>query len=214
MNKKFIFGLISVAVVLLFWFFAKPPLEDLWSRFMDFVNPRHYSDIVREKWSNKSSSFLINKLNHPSIVYSGAATTILRARNNNTMDETDKIMHIIKNGRNYRGRYLALSILFFWDKQKAIDLSMEIIRSGRKHPLYEDALLHLAHIKYEPAFPYVIDLAKSPDKYNNGSIMLLEEFGKPEAIPILEEMLKDPNVLRIDKNAVRDAIKSIKEKNE
>ena len=90
---------------------------------------------------------------------------------------------------------------------------MKILEQGDRHPLYQDSLGHLSHIQYNSAYAYVVELTKAKDKFNNGSVSLLEKFGKLESLPILEEMLQTPEISKSDERMVQDAIQSIKEKN-
>jgi len=127
----------------------------------------------------------------------------------------DKLIVIVNQKRNIRGRGLALGVLFFWDEGRAINISMQILKSGRTHPIFQDAMGMLAYRKYEPAYPYLLDMAKQPDGYRNGSAGMLKIFGKQEAIPVLEQMLlhikgEDPVAQGFLRDTILDAIQSIR----
>ncbi len=209
--KKILKILVFAAVTFLIILVGKPGIEDFWARFMGFVAPHgEYTEHMIKKWSNKSTDFLISRLNHPSIEYSGVATSILAGRKD--LSREDKLLDIVHNSKEYRSRYLALSILFVWDEPKATNMSMEILKAGRSHPLYGDALLHLSKRKHEPAYRYAVDLARAPDKYNNGSVAYLADFGKMESLPILEEMFQGTSD-GLYRRMITSAVQSIKEKN-
>lgn len=177
--------------------------------WMDFSNPRYY-DQLKEKWQDKSSDFLISKLGQAKI-YDSIATTILARRRG--LDKEEKLIQIVTQDTNQRKRSSALSILFSWDDKKAKDLAMTYLKQGRSNPLFADALLHLSKRKYEPAYPFALELANAPDRYNNGSAAYLGDFGKKESIPILERMLEDTNN-NIDQVIILRAIQNIKEQNQ
>ncbi len=215
MNKKSFPLVLTITLIAAISFILKPGIEDLWTRFQDFTHPR-YSQMLEKAWAEKSTDFLIDKLNHPSIKYSGVAMALLAQRHDEV--KIGRILKIITQKGNPRGREFALSVLFSWDEKKASEVSMEIVRIGSNHPLYRDAMLHLAHIKYGPAFPYLVEMANLPDGPKNGSAHMLKDFGRLEAIPILENMLKnikseDPVVRDFLGDAILDAIQSIKENN-
>lgn len=198
-------------------FILKPYAEDFWARFMDFTNPQYFKQ-VEARWSGKSSNFLISKLGHPSYIYDGVAVVILSKRKDLLQTQLDKIEKIARSDSNYRGQVSALSLLFGLSPDRTVSLSMEIVKLGRQHPLYSDVLRHLARIKYEPAFDYVLNLANETDPFSNGSIGMLKDFEKVEAIPVLEKMIdkirtQDKMVARIDHSSILDAVQSIKEKN-
>jgi len=197
------------------FFMIKPYAEAYWASFRDFTN-QHYYDIKLKEWSNKPTDFLIGKLGHPAPSWDGVAGNILANRKD--LSREDKLINIIKSDLSTKKREAVLGVLFCWDEKKSIDLSMEILESGKGHPLYEVAMRHLAHRKYEPAYSYVVALAKEPDPFGNGSIGMLEDFGKIESIPLLEAMsshvrIQDKMVARLDKSSITHAIQSIKEKN-
>ena len=216
MKKKHIkIAVLLVLISLFSVFILKPVVETAWSTWMGFVSPS-YQKHLREKWESKSTDFLLGKMRHPSVYYSGVATALLRQRKETS--RVDEILWLVKHGFFRRTKELALGILYAWDEQQAIDLSMEILKSGKRHPLYEDALRNLSRRKYEPAYPYVLDLAKSDDPLATGAVKLLEDYGKPDAIPILEAMLtkvrmQDKLVAEIDRRRIYEAIESIKKQN-
>ena len=82
MNKKLVI-IIAILAFLSPFYFLKPGIEDLWSRWMDFTNPDTYYGSVEARWAHASTDFLIEKLSHPSYIYSGVATAILRQRKDN-----------------------------------------------------------------------------------------------------------------------------------
>ena len=213
--KKIIWIIFIAGFVL---YILRPASETAWSMWMGFVNPNYQSDMLK-KWEDKNTKFLIGKLSHPSLFYSSVASSIL-ARRSRDFQQEYKLVNIVKS--NFiifpHVKSAALGVLFAWNEPAAMSLSMEILRSGKKHPLYKDALLHLSRRKYEPAYPYVLDLAKSPDPMATAAVKYLEDYAKPEAIPILEEMLakvrtQDELVAQIDRRRILEAIESIKKQN-
>ncbi len=205
-KKIIILATVSILIIV-----GKPYIEDYFARFMGFVAPNgQYTERMINAWSNKSTDFLINQLAHPSIEYSGVAKTILVHRKD--ISKVSRLLEIIHSSKEYRRRYLALSILFVWDEPKAIAVSMEILVRGRQSELFYDALLHLGKRKHAPAYEYALNLAKESDRYTNGSVACLEDFGRAESLPILEEMLTNAKST-LDKRVITNAIQSIKEKN-
>lgn len=205
--------LIAVFIV----FILKPVGEVFWAQWMGFVAPSHH-DFVLKKWERKDTDFLLRKLQHPSNFYSGIASSVLAGKKDLAKEE--KLIRIIKS------RFIifphvktgALGVLFYWDEAKAIAVSMEILRTGKTHPLYGNALRHLARRKYDPAYPYVLDLAKGDDPLATGVVKFLEDYGKSDAIPILEAMLakvrtQDELVAKIDHRRILEAMESIKRQN-
>lgn len=204
-----IFSLIIGSVVIL-----KPQIETYWAGFMDSTN-HNYSDSLKKKWEAKPTVFLINKLDHPSVIYSGVATSLLRDR---PSSDEDKIINIINGDHSIRPRTLALSVLFAWDAKKAAAISMEILKAGDMHPLFRDAAEMLAVKKYNPAFPFILEMSKKPNGYNNGSVAMLKHFERPEAIPVLQNMQKKIETENISdkkffKSVILDAIETIEMKN-
>lgn len=214
-RTKKIIWLILIALIVVF--VLKPAAETFWAQWMGFVSP-NYQNYMLKKWEKKSTNFLIAKLNHPSLFYSSIASSVLARRKDLTKE--NKLINIVKS--NFiifpHTKSGALGVLYAWDEQTAVNLSMEILRSSKNHPLYDDALLHLARRRYEPAYPYVLDLAKDPDPMSTAAVKYLEDYAKPEAIPILEKMLtkvrtQDELVAQIDRRRILEAIESIKKQN-
>jgi len=216
MNKKHILKNLILAVILITIFIlAKPRAEAFWVSFMNFTNPGYYDTKLKE-WSDKSTDFLIGKLGHPAPSWDGVAGNILARRKD--LSREQKLVRVLNSDWSIERRRSSLSILFIWNEPKAIDLSMKIIESNRENPLYIDALRHLSHRKYEPAYPYVVALAKESDPFANGSIGMLKNFGKTESIPLLQAMVdrvrpQDKMVERMDKSSILNAIHSIKQQN-
>lgn len=208
--KKKIFAVICL--LLICWFVVKPALETAWSTWMGFVAMHTYEARLERNWKIKSTDFLIGKLRHPSIAYSGVAASILRDRKE--PQKADKLERVIKYGLFPRSKTLALSVLFVWDENRATELAMKILQKGRKHSLFQSAMAQLAYRKYEPAYSYVLELAKAPDRYDNGSVAYLKDFGKLASLPILQEMLEKPGISSLDKRIVTGAIEAIKKQNE
>lgn len=206
---KIIGPIIAVAVFCLAIVLAKPSIEVFWVSFMDFTNPK-YADMKSKEWSNKSTDFLIGKLGHPASIWDSVAGNILAERKD--LSKEDAILKIIYSDSSIKKRSSALRVLFFWNENKAFHVAMEILRSGKTHPLYDSALGKLAYRKYDPAYSYVVDLAEAADRYTNGSVSLLEKYGKLESLPILEKMLASAKTT-LDERVIKNAIQSIKEKN-
>ena len=207
-------SLLLVAFIFLALF--KPSIEDQWSRFMGFVGPHgEYRDHLMKEWSDKPSNFLIRKLTHPSVTYSGVAEAILF----NRKDTANKAQIVrLLSSHNKRARSAALSILFSWDEKEAIELCMDILKSDEDQPLFQDALYHLSMRGYQPAYKYVLEFAQREDALANGSVEMLKNFNNPDSISVLEKMYKkirtsDRLVAKIDKTSIDNAIKLIKEKN-
>lgn len=110
-------------------------------------------------------------------------------------------------------RQTAIRSLATINDARAIEPLMNILKKGEKHPDYDVALSALADMKYEGAFPYVIEIANKDYPDNCEAITLLEEYEKPESISLLLEIkskIQDgtPNA-RFYKNVIDDAIKHI-----
>lgn len=208
MNRKK--AILSICAIAALFFAVKPGAEVFWWRFMDFVNPHGYYESVKIKWAHKSTDFLISKLGHPT-ANGAVASSILAMRKEPSKE--GELIKIIQFSKNPDRRSSALGVLFYWDEKKAIDLSMDILKTGRSHPIYSLALLHLSKRKYEPAYDYALELTRASDKYNNGSAAYLADFGKIESLPILEEMLKNaPDSLY--RRIIDRAIQSVKDANQ
>lgn len=119
--------------------------------------------------------------------------------------------------QNRDRRQTAIWALGVISDERAIKPLMEIIEKGEDNPDYNAALVALATMKYEGAFPYILERAKKPDAYRNGSIAMLEAFGKPECIPILMDIknrIKDSDPMpKLGRGLVDDAIKRIESQN-
>ncbi|MBU0633517.1 MAG: HEAT repeat domain-containing protein [Candidatus Omnitrophica bacterium] len=107
--------------------------------------------------------------------------------------------------------FLALSNI---NDPRAIEPLMGIVRQGENHRYYLDALMTLATMKYEGALEYVLERAKRADAYENGSIGMLKDFGKPEYIPLLIEIKNkipdDYYFAKFDRGRIDDAIAHLK----
>jgi len=215
MNKARISLIIVFLVVTVCLGIYRVSIEAVWANFRDYTSSNYYDAKLKE-WSNKPTDFLIDKLGHPSDIWDGVAGNILAKRKD--LSKESKLIKIVLADPSQRKRASTLGVLFSWDIKTASDLSMGFIKEGGKHPLYYIAMLHLSHVKHPPAFPYLEQMAKQPDGYENGSVNMLKDFGRPEAIPILEKMLsdikeKDPFVESLLKGTILEAIKSLKNKN-
>ena len=190
----------------------KPVAENAWSQFRDGTDPK-YLQYLQTKWTSRSTSFLMQRMQHPSIFYSAAATSILRGRTGEK--DISKLIKIIEKRTDKRSRVLALSVLYVWDQKTATNISMKILEDGENNTLFEEALAALSHRQYMPAFPYLVAYAQRPDGYKNGSIKLLGDFKQPEAIPILAKMLnqidgESPVAKGILKDSINDSIQKIR----
>lgn len=107
-------------------------------------------------------------------------------------------------------RYVAITCLGEFYDQRTIDALMNIVEKGENHRDYIRALISLSKLKHYPAFPYVEKLAKKNEQ-TPGLINMLEDFGRPEGIPLLLEMrnkIKDDGSIgmRIDIESYDEAI--------
>lgn len=201
---------LALILLIVFAFIIKTPAETAWVSFMNFINSKYY-DMKIVEWSNQSTDYLIGKLGHPAPSWDGVAGTLLAKRKD--LKYEWKIERIIANSISSERRSAALGVLFAWDEKKATEISMSILKSGISNPLFHDALLHLGKRKYLPAYEYAVELAKAKDRYENGSVAYLEDFGQLQSLPILEDMLKDERISASNKRVIMRAIQSIKRQN-
>jgi hypothetical protein len=119
--------------------------------------------------------------------------------------------------KNKDRRQTAIWALGIINDERAVKPLMDIIKEGEGDSDYDTALMALAKMKYDGALPYVLERAKKPDAYRNGSVAMLEAFGKPEYIPILIDIknrIKDSDPLpKLGRGLVDDAIKHIESLN-
>lgn len=207
-------GLLAVIVLVVLAFSVlSPHVELAWIQFRDSVDS-NYAKEVQKEWANKSTDFLISKLGHASYIFDGAAVANLTKRQLSA-GQVEKLKYNINQSRHPRKAVSSLSVLFAIDEGQAISIALNILREGEANPLYKDALLQLAHIRNPDAFVYLIEYAKKPDGYNNGSVNMLKHYGRPDAIPVLEDMLnkineKDSFVRALLQSTIQEAIKSLK----
>ena len=214
MNRK-----IKIAILLIVLggalIVSQKSLDVFWPRFMDFTNPGYY-DLLEKQWENKSVDFLIAKLGHPSM-YDSVASSILARRPDRS--KINKLVSIIEKDSNWKRKNSALAVLFYWNENIALNESMKIIeKMPENNQLYLSALRSLAQRKYDPAFKYVLDLAKRSDAISNGSVAMLASYGKADSLPFLESLRSqirhsDKIIEQIDTETIANAIRSIKEKN-
>jgi len=103
------------------------------------------------------------------------------------------------------------------DDSRAIEPLMDIVKSGEKNSDYVNALSALSKMRYEGAYNYVVERAKEPDAYRNGSVEMLKNYGKPESIALLLEIknnIKDSDPMakagRIEIDKVISYIEALK----
>lgn len=124
-----------------------------------------------------------------------------------------EIARFLRSRRSYY-RQEATYALAEIDDPRAIGPLMEIVKKGQKHPSYFDALWALSRMKSEEAYPYVIEYAKAENASRNGSVAMLEKYGKTEDIPILlgiKEGIKDSDPwARHSRDEIGKAIEHIK----
>jgi len=176
---------------------VRPQVEHVWAVAMEFVNPFGFDDYLKKKWDSKPTDFLISKLGHPAIAYDGVSTELLARRKD--LDRENELIGIVQSGADQKKRSSALSVLFAWDKDEATKIAKEILSAGKKHPLYNRAISHLVHEKDEFVYPFILDLAKSPDRFTNGAVSYLREYGSRQALLVLEDMLREQNLSAVHK---------------
>lgn len=158
------------------------------------------------------SSVLIKKLNSIDFFspYPTFAMNILAERKDK--DATPALIKLLKS-HNKAKRNMATWALSQINDERASEPLMNIVREGEMHPDYHEALLALSVMKYGSAFPYVLKEANKPDAYRNGSVAMLEAFGKPECVPILIDIknrIKDSDPMpKFGRSLTDDAIKHI-----
>jgi HEAT repeat protein len=111
----------------------------------------------------------------------------------NERKEKQAVPILIKQSRSWNNqiRIDAIWSLGVIGDSRAIEPLMKIVREGEKHPNYVNALSALSKMRYDGAYKYVVERAKKPDAYRNGSVGMLKEFGRPESIPLLVEIKKN-----------------------
>lgn len=116
----------------------------------------------------------------------------------------------------------AIRVLGDIGDERAMKPFMEIVRNARidysydiktPTPDYIVALQALAKMKYEPIYHYAVEFATSKDKPNNlknYGVMMLGDFKKSEALPILRKIAEEEKDLPwIEQTNFKNAIQSI-----
>ena len=160
-------------IVLLYLYLVFPHkyVVGFYDSFMGFTDPNYPKRSLKE-WQQKSSNFLYFQTIIPnSSGRKGTALNILSDR------KDERILPILKDIIKKDDpdlNYIATLCLIKYGKEEAIPILMEVVneyknkrfypdRVGQRSPYhrYFDALDALAKLKYEPAYPIILDHAKN-----------------------------------------------------
>jgi hypothetical protein len=218
-NKKSIFIVILIAVICVSSYFILSRV--VWGLMAFGSSPQIVED-MKSSLSKLPSDALISKLasyNRPYSFFYRSPYPYLSLKILVERREKKAVPLLIGflKMQNIDRRQTAIWALGVINDKRAIKPLMEIIEKGENNSDYSDALLALATMKYEGAFPYILERAKKPDAYRNGSIAMLEAYGKSECIPILVDIksrIKDNDPMpRLGRGLADDAIKNIELQN-
>ena len=90
--------------------------------------------------------------------------------------------------QNKDRRQTAIWALGVFNDERAVEPLMEIVKKGEENPDYDTALMALARMKYQDAFPYVLKIAKKDFPKNCAAANLLQAYGNTDCVPILLEI--------------------------
>ncbi len=194
--------------------FSLNPVEDYTGRWMDFLDPKR-EERVWKQFEKKTDVELLKLLHHGDSLKSSTAKAILGRRGNPELFDT--FLKKLKDP-SARVRSMARTLLQV-DPERAAKFYMEELQKlPRDSDEYRQTLSILTHMEYEPVFPYLIEYAKLDVGNQHATSVLLEEFGDPSAIPVLEEMLKnmpqpsrpsEENRIEFEKNRIKRAIEKL-----
>jgi len=195
----FIVAIVAVVIINL------TPVQDFVFSCRSFIQPNVWDDI-KDRWEDKSSNFLLRKLQSNNTAYFGIANTILVERKEKRAIPV--LLRLTKSWDKQR-RISAFIALGELKDKRAIEPLMLIAKEGVKHRDYVNALRALSIMKYEPAFLYVSELAKSDSENRAYAMSMLANYGKPETIPLLEYIAENDSEWDVQENA-KEAIEKIK----
>jgi len=206
MKKVDIVMLFMVAIVAVM-IINLTPVQDFVFSFRSFIQPNVWDDI-KDRWEDKSSNFLLRKLQSNNTAYFGIANTILVERKEKRAIPV--LLRLTKSWDKQR-RISAFIALGELKDKRAIEPLMLIAKEGVKHRDYVNVLRALSIMKYEPAFPYVSELARSNSEDRAYAMRMLADYGKPETIPLLEHIAENDSEWDVQENA-KEAIEKIRGK--
>lgn len=190
-----------------YWFWNWNPVEDYVGSWMAFVDPKR-SEHLDQRLQKKSDATLLKLLHHGDMNKAESAKVILARRAKPEL--FDKVVRKL-NDHSQEVRERARILLVALDRDRAIKLYMqELDRLPKDSDEYRQTLSILAHMKYEPVFPYLVGYAKNDLGNKEGASVLLEDFGDPRAIPVLEEMLQNmPQPDSFEEKRIKRAIEKL-----
>ncbi|MDD4202292.1 MAG: HEAT repeat domain-containing protein [Candidatus Omnitrophica bacterium] len=145
------------------------------------------SSAITESMITKPDEYLITKMYSWDFFspYPSKAIEILASRKS-----TNAVPGLIKSSRSFNKhiRRSAIAALGEIGDERAIPRLMEIVKSGKGDYDYSLALRGLTKMKYEPAYPYVIEWANTGDPWGFDSVNMLAEYDKIESIELLKEL--------------------------
>jgi hypothetical protein len=189
-------------------FFVPSFFEKNWGSFMDFLSPHRY-EYLYHKLKHASDEDLLRLLHSKDINKAEAAKVTLAHRADPELFE--RLLKKMKDpSEDVRIRVRGL--LAAIDEKKAMGYYMDELKVLNKSSVeYFQILGALVRMKYQPVFPYLIAFAQSDTGNQHASADLLEEFGDPRTLPVLEEKLEtDTSLNQFEKKRIRAAIKTIR----
>jgi HEAT repeat protein len=212
MSKIIKKSIITIIILIFAWFLFQGGCKVYWYIMAWSMGaPENYSKVVDTFRALPSEEVIIKLYTiDMSSPYPQMAIKVLAERK-----EKKAVPELIKltKSRNKHISRDAIWALGLINDERAIEPLMDIIRNGKNNENYGWALLSLSKMKYEGVFPLIVEIAKSNYPANTEAITLLEEFGKPETIPLLVQIkntIKGNSFAdRLDKTSVDNAIKHI-----
>lgn len=184
-------NILTIILSLLIFYFVVTsyPVQMGWWMFMDFTNPK-LTEQTKTKYMTESNQFLLRKLDDKVYVRVGIAANILQQRN-----EPKAIPILIKKlkSSNDEIRQEAISTLCYWGNKDGIEAVQNIVKQGRTHKDYNDALYYLSQIHNDQVYADI--LKNAYDGYETSLVVgMLEQFPeKPETLPALKKIAEqDP----------------------
>jgi hypothetical protein len=214
MNKNFIYSLVVVGTLILsvaYFFILHPYIIQAYDTWMDFNYPSyennkgHYYQLGVE-WQKKPSAFLYRQLKLPnSKPRKGLALGILSERKDSRV--LPMLKSIILNGDPDLNFQASRCLTLFGTKETA-PVFMEIVNKYKNIKFYASdkktrtegsrffhAIFALSELKYEPAYPIILELAKKgTDREKkavyNGALYQYDNHTK-EILPLYIDRLKN-----------------------
>ena len=187
--------------------FSVYSIASLWSRVEEFLSPSYSTKDIESSWANKSSEFLIKQLSSNKWNQSAGAGNILARRKD--PDTIEPLINILKTSNNKDVIAQAIKILAEFETPEINFVLMGIVKNGRSHPNYLDAVTDLSLKHYEPIYPEILKMAEDNFETNLAIRLLFMFPNKLGTIQALETIANSDSKNYIRRNA-QDTIKKIK----